>query len=97
MATNTSEPALSTVQPKDAPATFGSSGNGRTDTSGAIEYVSSGGTGLGNGNGIVGEEEAEGNVAAGKRTWFAYVKTKQFWVVLVLGQGELPFLALYDP
>lgn len=68
-----------TVQPKDASSTPSYSGNnGRADGHGAAEYV-----GQGANNEIL-EEEAQS-----KGTWFAYVKTKQFWLVLVLGQGTL--------
>lgn len=47
-----------------------------------------------NGHGVpevVGGAE-DGAVRNRKREWFAYVKTKQFWVVLVLGYGHLPHL-----
>lgn len=84
---------VATVQPKDVTAGSGSSGNGQTDGSGTVEYVGGDGTAREIGDETSSEGEGgEGDGSGGivrKRTWFAYVKTKQFWVVLVLGQGKL--------
>lgn len=54
------------------------------DKTGAGTYVSSE-----NGRDAVpaqGEEVLEQD-AATKGTWFAYIKTKQFWITMLLGQG----------
>lgn len=62
------------VQPKDA-TSLDYSGNGQTSGHGVPEYV-------GHAHNEVLEEEAQT-----KGRWFQYVKTKQFWLVLLLGQG----------
>lgn len=38
---------------------------------------------------IVGGSSEEGVSRSRKKEWFAYVKTKQFWLVLVFGQVHL--------
>lgn len=72
----TEQPSTTTVHPKSAGSSHSLSENERAGgATGATEYV-------GWEHNPVLEEEAHS-----KGTWFAYVKTKQFWVVLVLGQG----------
>jgi solute carrier family 35 protein F1/2 len=69
------ETTSTNVHPKEPSSTTYSSGNEPTDAPhGVPEYVGH------SGHEIL-EEDAQS-----KGTWFAYVKTKQFWVVLVLGQ-----------
>lgn len=64
------------VHPKDSSSPAYRSGNEqRGGDHGVAEYVGH------PGNEVL-EEEAQS-----KGTWFAYVKTKQFWVVLILGQS----------
>lgn len=36
-------------------------------------------------------------VAESKGRWFQYVKTKQFWITLLLGQGRFPLHAIKIP
>jgi solute carrier family 35 protein F1/2 len=64
------------VQPKDATSSSFPGNNGQVDGHGAIEYA---GPTL---HSEVLEEDAQT-----KGHWLAYIKTKQFWLVLVLGQG----------
>jgi solute carrier family 35 protein F1/2 len=80
---------VSAIQPKDVSARSESSGNGRKDGSEAVEYVGGDGVAQGAGDEVSREEGDEGDLGMRKGTWFAYLRTKQFWVVLVLGQGKL--------
>lgn len=63
-----------------------SGNNGTADggVHGPAEYIA--GYGGAENESVANEVLAE--EARSKGTWFAYVKTKQFWVVLVLGQGK---------
>jgi solute carrier family 35 protein F1/2 len=67
------------VTPK-GDSTLSSSGNGLHGT-GEPEYVGNGQHGTIQVSPVL-EEEAQS-----KGRWFQYVKTKQFWLVLLLGQG----------
>lgn len=66
------------VQPKGA-SSASSSGNGLHGV-GEPEYV-------GNGHGVIDVSPVLEDEAQSKGKWFQYVKTKQFWLVLLLGQG----------
>ena len=61
------------VHPKDVSSDY--SGNGQSGGHGAPEYVGE------HQNEILQQE------AKSKDKWFSYVKTKQFWLVLLFGQG----------
>jgi len=37
------------------------------------------------------EQEVENRGPRGRKEWFAYIKTKQFWVVLLFGCADLKF------
>jgi hypothetical protein len=74
-------PVLETthVQPKGALEIGGSSGNGRASGHGESQYV------------VTGPNELMEEEAQSKGRWLSYVKTKQFWLVLLLGQGTSIF------
>lgn len=40
------------------------------------------------------EQEVESRGPRGRKEWFAYIKTKQFWIVLLFGCADLKLLRL---
>jgi hypothetical protein len=62
------------------------------DKTGAGTYVSS--ENEHNGSPVLANEPEE--VVQIKRQWFQYIKTKQFWITLLLGQGMYTFQRLIE-